>query len=97
MTGVIFVIQNDHLVEMKEQPPASEDIFQSRLAKYPGLLAGEQMNAEAPRRWLLIDREMGIPGEDRGGARWALDHLFLDQDGVPTLVEVKRAVDSRAA
>jgi hypothetical protein len=54
------------------------------------------MNAEAPRRWLLISREMGIPGEDAGGARWALDHLFLDQDGVPTLVEVKRAVDSRA-
>jgi hypothetical protein len=38
---------------MKEQPPASEDIFQSRLAEHPGLLAGEQMNAEAPRRWLV--------------------------------------------
>lgn len=25
----------------------------------------------------------------------SLDHLFLDQDGVPTLVEVKRATDSR--
>jgi hypothetical protein len=96
MTGVIFVIQNDQLVELKEQQPASEDIFQSRLAKYPGLLAGEQMNVEAPRRWLLISREMGIPDEDAGGARWALDHLFLDQDGVPTLVEVKLAGNSRA-
>ena len=27
--------------------------------------------------------------------RWSLDHLFLDQDGVPTLVEVKRSSDTR--
>lgn len=96
ITGVIFIIQNGKLVELKEQPLAREDIFQSLLAEHPALLAGEQMNVEAPRRWLLISREMGIPGEDAGSARWALDHLFLDQDGVPTLVEVKRAVDSRS-
>jgi len=24
------------------------------------------------------------------GARWAIDHVFLDQDGIPTLVEIKR-------
>ena len=27
--------------------------------------------------------------------RWSLDHLFLDQDGIPTLVEVKRGTDTR--
>jgi hypothetical protein len=26
---------------------------------------------------------------ERAG-RWSLDHLFLDQDAIPTLVEVKR-------
>lgn len=28
--------------------------------------------------------------EEGGGDRWSLDHLFVDQDGIPTLVEVKR-------
>ncbi|HKI05865.1 MAG TPA: hypothetical protein VKK31_28045 [Thermoanaerobaculia bacterium] len=38
---------------------------------------------------------MGIPDQEQGGSRWALDHLFLDQDGVPTLIEVKRGRDPR--
>ena len=36
---------------------------------------------------------MAVPAEEGGSGRWAIDHLFLDQDGVPTLVEVKRATD----
>src|SRR5579872_6928509 len=28
-------------------------------------------------------------------ALWSLDHLFIDQDGIPTLVEVKRGTDTR--
>ena len=38
---------------------------------------------------------MGIPGDEDGGGRWSLDHLFLDQDANPTLVEVKRSTDTR--
>jgi hypothetical protein len=38
---------------------------------------------------------MGVPAEEDGSNRWSLDHLFLDQDAVPTLVEVKRSSDSR--
>lgn len=45
---------------------------------------------------LLVSREQGVPGEEGGGSRWSLDHLFIDRDGVPVLVEVKRAVDTRA-
>ena len=54
------------------------------------------MDPHEPRRWLLVSQEHGVP--DRGGAtgdRWSLDHLFVDQDAVPTLVEVKRSTDSR--
>src|SRR5262249_49565633 len=54
-----------------------------------------QMDGAAPRRWLLISREMGVPSEEEGGGRWSLDHLFLDQDAIPTLVEVKRSSDTR--
>jgi hypothetical protein len=46
-------------------------------------------------KWLFVAREAGIPGEDGGGQRWALDHVFIDQNAIPTLVEVKRSTDTR--
>ena len=73
----------------------SEDLLQDLLARYPDLLSGDQIDRESPRRWLLIKREMGVPGESGGGNRWSIDHLFLDQDGIPTLVETKRSSDTR--
>jgi hypothetical protein len=42
-----------------------------------------------------VKREVGIPDRETGGSRWSLDHLFLDQEAVPTLVEVKRSDDTR--
>src|SRR6266550_7253732 len=96
MNAGIFLIQdNNELVEMNEQAYDSEDLLQTLLAKYPSLLAGSQINAEAPRKWLLIDREFGVPSEEGGADQWALDHLFLDQDAIPTIVEVKRSSDTR--
>jgi hypothetical protein len=96
MSGGIFLIQSGgDLVEMKEQPYDTEAVLQELLAKYPNLLAGDQMDGAAPRRWLLISREMGVPSEEEGGDRWSLDHLFLDQDAIPTLIEVKRSSDTR--
>jgi hypothetical protein len=43
----------------------------------------------------LIDRESAVPDTEEGPGRWSVDHLFLDQDCVPTLVEVKRSSDTR--
>ncbi|WP_339909879.1 hypothetical protein [Symmachiella dynata] len=96
MTGRIYLLGEDaRLVAMEESPYDSEDLLQQLLASHPDLLSGDQMDAESPRRWLLIKREMAIPSEEEGGGRWSVDHLFLDQDGVPTLVEVKRSSDTR--
>lgn len=96
MAGGIFLIQgNGGLVEMREQPYDSEDFLQNLLAHYPNLLAGDQVDPDAPRRWLLVCREAGVPDEADAPDRWSLDHLFLDQDAVPTLVEVKRSDDTR--
>ncbi|MCJ7618837.1 MAG: hypothetical protein MUP64_01295 [Anaerolineae bacterium] len=96
MAGSIYLVQtDDQLVEMNEAPYDSEDLLQELLAKYPNLLAGDQMDDTAPRRWLLISREAALPSEEDGAGRWSVDHLFLDQDGIPTLVEVKRSSDTR--
>ena len=69
-------------------------MLQELVERYPNLLAGDEDPGERARGWILVKREAGI-GDDIGGDRWAVDHLFLDQDGVPTLVEVKRSTDSR--
>jgi hypothetical protein len=96
MNGGIFLIQNSgELVEMTEQPYDTEEVLQLLLAKYPNLLAGDQIDPSKPRRWQLVSREMGVPDEEDGADRWSLDHLFLDQDAVPTLIEVKRSTDTR--
>ncbi|MEO2015175.1 MAG: hypothetical protein ABGZ53_12465 [Fuerstiella sp.] len=96
MTGQIYLLDADEqLVPMQEAPYDSEALLQRLLADHPSLLAGDQMNSTAPRRWLLIDREFGVPDEQESGNRWSLDHLFIDQDAIPTLVEVKRSSDTR--
>lgn len=93
--GIFLLQDNGELVEMTESPYDSEDLLQTLLEKYPRLLAGDQFDSAAPHRWLLVKREMEIPSEEAGTGRWSLDHLFLDQDAIPTLVEVKRSTDSR--
>ena len=78
------------LEPLEEEPFSTEDELQSLIAEHPELLDGEQMRPGAPRRWLLITREKGISETSDAGARWAVDHLIVDQDAVPTLAEVKR-------
>jgi hypothetical protein len=94
-TGMFVERSNGELVEMTQQGFESEDLFQELLSNHPALIPGDQMGTTSPRRWLLIAREAGIPGQEGEGARWSLDHLFVDQDAIPTLVEVKRSSDTR--
>lgn len=96
MNGGIYLLQNgDELVEMRQQEYDSEKILQEWLAKYPNLLSGDQIDRKEPLRWLLISREMKLASDETGASRWSVDHLFLDQNAVPTLVEVKRSTDTR--
>jgi len=92
----IFVIQPDGgFGEVARSPYESEDILQRLLEEYPELLAGETFEPGKDVRFLLVGREFGVPDSEGGSDRWALDHLFLDQDATPTFVEVKRASDTR--
>lgn len=91
--AAIFHTGDGVLNRMVEVPYKAEEVLQQLLADYPGLLAGDSAGNEAD--WLLIQRELGIAETEDGGARWSLDHLFVDRDAVPTLVEVKRSSDSR--
>ena len=70
--------------------------LQTVLERNPNLLPGDQIDPDDPRRWLIVKREMPVPGPDTGTDRWSLDFLLVDQDAMPTLVECKRAGDPRA-
>jgi hypothetical protein len=50
----------------------------------------------SPQSWLLIGKEFGVPNGPEVGDKWRIDHLFVDEAGVPTLVECKRSSDPRA-
>ena len=91
MSDRIYLLGGEGQIEpLQEAPYESEDTLQALIADHPEILAGEQMTPDEPRRWLLITREMGIADSAETGNRWAVDHLLIDQDAVPTLVEVKR-------
>ena len=94
-SGTIFVRTDAGLTELRESAYDSESTLQRLIAEYPSLLAGDQIDASSPRRLALVKREMGVPSASDTSNRWSLDHLFIDQDGVPTLIEVKRSIDTR--
>lgn len=93
--AIFLVSDAGALQRVEHQLYASEDILQDLVGKYPELLAGDQIDPDAPPRWLLLRREAAIPDSAGGEDRWWLDHLLLDQFGIPTLVEVKRSTDTR--
>lgn len=73
----------------------SELLLQDLIHSYPELLAGEQISPASPLRWLVIDKEIGIPDSIDASNRWALDILLVDNQCRPTLVEIKRSTDQR--
>ncbi len=82
--------ESGKLAPLEEEPFSAEDELQALIANNPELLDGEQVRPDDPRRWILITREKGIAESSDSNERWSLDHLIIDQDAVPTLVEVKR-------
>ena len=86
--------ERGELEPLEEEMFSSEDELQALIAAYPELLDGEQMRPDDPRRWILVTREQGIAESSGSGDRWSLDHLIIDQDAVPTLIEAKRGSSS---
>ncbi|MGB0562577.1 MAG: hypothetical protein ACPGVO_12370 [Spirulinaceae cyanobacterium] len=99
MSGGIYLIQgNDQLVAMTEKPYDSESLLQELLERYPNLLGvapHTTAQQQTPLNWLVVRRTGSIPTEDVGIERWSLNHLFLDQQAIPTLVEVQHEGEPR--
>ncbi|MFJ4783428.1 hypothetical protein [Streptomyces sp. NPDC088794] len=95
MTNQPVFVLGDELQALERAEFETEAEFQELLARHPRVLDFGSLADGRPLRLVLVAREMGVPtGTDSAPAYW-LDHLFVDADGVPTLVEVKRATDTR--
>lgn len=84
--------------ELNALEPAAFDTeaeFQALLARHPRILDFGTLADGRPLRLFLVAREMKVPTDGENTSAFWLDHLFVDADGVPTLVEVKRARDTR--
>jgi len=96
MGGTIyFIAETGDLIRLDEEAWDREVDFQDILALHPDLLGADQIDAADPPRWLHIKGETAVPDSEDLRSRWSVDHLFVDQHGVPTLVEVKRSSDTR--
>src|SRR6266571_989206 len=95
-TDAIFLLDADRQLEkIPYSKYSSEDMLQQLVAEHPEIIAGDQIDPDDPPRWLLVRREVGVPDSPGASDRWSADHLLLDQNGIPTLVEAKRSSDPR--
>ncbi|MFJ4486803.1 hypothetical protein ACIP3D_31155 [Streptomyces longwoodensis] len=90
----VFIVGND-LQALEPATFETEEEFQELLARHPRVLDFGSLADGRPLRLVLVAREMGVPTSAESGPAYWLDHLFVDADAVPTLVEVKRASDTR--
>jgi hypothetical protein len=93
--NAIFLRAGDDLVVMAETPYEKEAILQQALAEHPDVIAGPTTAGGDAAQLMLVRREVGVPGTADGPNVWSLDHLFIDGEGVPVIVEVKRSSDTR--
>jgi hypothetical protein len=91
----IFLEVDGDLALLSQRPYDSESVLQRALADYPRVLAGLTTAGDNDQGLLLVRQEVGIPTAQGGGNTFAIDHVFLDSEGVPILVEVKRSTDTR--
>ena len=93
MDNRLFFVSDGSAVEMREQAYETEDRLQKIVEDNPHLLA--RAWSENPCRLFPVQREFEIAESgDSANAYW-LDHLFIAEDAVPVLVEVKRSSDTR--
>jgi hypothetical protein len=95
--GRVYRVHEGKALPMEKWHCQNEEVeLQDLLENSPDLLAGEQIDPEEPRRWLLVKREMAVPDPLSGASRWSCDFLYVDQDAILTFVECKRHDDTRS-
>lgn len=93
MSTNLYFMSDGAAFSMTEHRYETEGELQKIIADNPGLLVRD---ADPDRPSLmLIEREFEVPESGDSSNAYYLDHLLVDQSGVPVLVEVKRSTDTR--
>ena len=88
--GIIYQVAGDGtLTRMMPGQPANESEIQKMIADHPEMVTGSGDSL------LLIQRECAIADKTDGSSRWSLDHLFVNREARPVLVEVKQASNTQ--
>ncbi len=89
----MYLTDNGKLVRFDRKPHKQEKQLQDLISMFPELLADGLTHPSSGSRskWLRIKDE--FPLTDGSGSSLSVDHLYLDQDGIPTLVEDKRSAN----
>ena len=93
MGNLYLMSDGGKAIAAHEQLYESENDLQTIVAENPHLLVPSESMQE--QSLMLVRREYPVTDPDDDSISYSLDHLFLDQDGVPVLVEVKRSSDTR--
>ncbi len=93
MDRKMYIMHDEFAKEMPERRYREEADLQKLIADNPNLVS---------RAWdgrdheiYLISRELKSQAVEDEGNAFSLDHLLVDDEGVPILVEVKRSTDTR--
>lgn len=96
MTSPIFLNPGRGLTRMERANYMSEQELQDLIARRPELLGSSTALRDGVERpLLLVKQEMPVERSTDGPGTWSIDHLYIDSEGIPVLVEVKRSTDSR--
>ena len=93
MRGVVYLVNDDQLVAMERTLYDAEAVLQGLLARDARLLGGAASGEASMRRWVHIQNELPVRGAS--GQQWSADNIFIDDEAVPTVVEVKRSTNTQ--
>lgn len=94
MSDNLFAMHGTKASKMKVEEFSSEDILQMIIAENPDLLSRAR-GCEQQTKLYLVEREQTAKVAEDHGNSFSLDHLMVDEKGIPVLVEVKRSKDTR--
>ncbi len=88
----LYLLEDDYALEMTNTPFENEDYLQRIIEKTPDLVA-RPTEGQTPPRHFLVKREKSAKAPD--STELSLDHLIVDADGIPVLVEAKRGSNTQ--
>ncbi|WP_409967476.1 hypothetical protein RFF05_12885 [Bengtsoniella intestinalis] len=87
----LYVLTDKKAEVVTEHTYEAELELQTIVTENPHLL----LAPSSAKQLFLIEPEFTLPEDEGSSNSFSLDHLMVDSDGVPALVEVKRSKDTR--